>query len=139
MDKNVSIIHIKPNNIMKKIQNWLLGVKIGLKWKWSLNHSFNRHLPHLIKKLKTKMRDEKVPDKKLTEVRDGGGGTKRVLTKYLWQIQGLPSLLLVICIVCQNNQCYWKHLHKDKIFPAFNWQGRSLNTPLYSSFRKVSK
>ena len=36
-----------------------------------------------IKNLKTKMRDEKVPDKKLTEVRDGGGGTKRVLTKYL--------------------------------------------------------
>ena len=57
------------------------------------------------------MRDEKVPDKKLTAVRDGGGGTKRVLTKYLWQIQGLPSLLLVICIVCQNNQEYWKHLH----------------------------
>ena len=82
-----------------------------------------------IKNLKTKMRDEKVPDKKLTALRDGGGGTKRVLTKYLWQIQGLPSLLLVICIVCQNNHGYWKHLHftqrQERSSLDLNWQGRN--------------
>ena len=61
------------------------------------------------------MRDEKAPDKKLTEVRDGGGRTKRVLTKYLWQIHGLPSLLLVICIVCQNNQVYWKYTYRQDL------------------------
>ena len=64
------------------------------------------------------MRDEKVQDKKSWQE----WGMEEVEQREswpnicdLWQIQGLPSLLLVICIVCQNNHGYWKHLHGDKI------------------------